>query len=57
MLHMWPDWSCYVWGAGGQDGVAMSGGSISTDVEGEGGTVAMLAVCVNLCGQYEMLGK
>ncbi len=44
-------------GAGGQDGVAMSGGSISTDVEGEGGTVAMLAVCVNLCGQYKMLGK
>ncbi len=42
-------------GAGGKDGVAMSGGSISTDVESEGGAVAMSAVCVN--GQYEMLGK
>ncbi len=44
-------------GAGGQDGVAMSvsGGSIFTDVESEGGAVAMSAVCLN--GQYEMLGK
>ncbi len=33
-------------GADVQEGVSIPGGSISTDVEGEGGVVAMFAVCV-----------
>ncbi len=36
-------------GADVQEGVSIPGGSISTDVEGEGGVEAMFAVCVRKC--------
>ncbi len=40
---------------GGQTGVAMSGGgSISTDVEGEGGVVAIFVLCVDVICKMSM---